>query len=46
MNERIDTIEMKKAINNLVWMYAPGGTTLIEAEKISLTIMAILQGGQ
>lgn len=46
MNEDTDNTEtLKKAINNLVWMYSPGHTTLDEAEVVALKILEIITEG-
>ena len=34
--------DIKLAINNLVWVYLPGKTTLDEAEDISISILDII----
>ena len=43
MNE--DTTELKKAINNLIWMNSPATITLNQAEKIAVDILAMIQNG-
>jgi len=34
--------DIKLAINNLVWIYLPGKTTLDDAEDISISILDII----
>jgi|694.fasta_scaffold92649_6 hypothetical protein len=43
MNE--DTTELKKAINNLIWMYSPQMITIYKAEQIAIDILAMIQSG-
>jgi hypothetical protein len=38
--------ELKKAINNLIWMYAPPQLTLASAENIALDILYMVSNGQ
>jgi hypothetical protein len=40
-----DLCGMKRAINNLVWMYAPTSTTLAEAEEIACNIQMMIMTG-
>ncbi|HDZ25618.1 hypothetical protein LCGC14_1037050 [marine sediment metagenome] len=39
------TCELKKEINNLIWMYGPGSLTLKKAEELACTILASIQEG-
>lgn len=43
--EQYRMFEMKKAINNLVWIYAPESITLGEAEKIACHIQMMIMAG-
>lgn len=38
--------DIKLAINNLIWMYAPGSTTLKEAESIAIQILEMINTGK
>lgn len=40
LEESYDIEKVKREINNLIWMYAPGGVTLEEAEKIACKMLA------
>jgi len=44
MNE--DYEELKKAINNLIWMHAPSELTLIKAEDIAIDILIMITEGK
>lgn len=35
-------VEIKKEINNLIWRYAHGKTTLLQAEDMACSIYSIL----
>lgn len=36
--------ELKKEINNLIWMYAPPELTLEEAEQVALKVLGMIAG--
>ena len=40
-----NTEDLKKEINNLIWMYGPGNITLEKAEYISCQILAMIKNG-
>jgi len=42
-NKETDIEYVKKEINNLIWMYADGRTTLDEAESMALEILTIIR---
>jgi len=37
--------DLKKAINNLIWMYTPGNTKLRTSEKIACDILVMIMQG-
>gem|GEM_PF-6026643 len=38
-------IELKKEINNLIWMHGPGSLTLKKAEELACAILASIREG-